>query len=200
MGREMQRRDLELAAVRVAYWRGLLAVPVGLCFLVIGLGNLRWGPFAQDWVFLAGIVATAALVVLVRSYYDANYGRVSFPRRQQLRYDIVTFVLTAAALVGGVLLDGELDLPISLFVICFALSGLAWFAVTVGLTIEHAVVCLALLVVGLLPVWGNLADRVSVGWLPIGAATMVAGLFGHLRLVRTYGSGRRDHEHTDVAA
>jgi len=36
----MDRKGLELAASKVAYLRGLLAVPLGALFLLTGLGNL----------------------------------------------------------------------------------------------------------------------------------------------------------------
>jgi len=39
-------------------------------------------------------------------------------------------------------------------------------------------------VTALLPVWGTLADSVSVAWLPIGVATITAGIFDHRALVR----------------
>ena len=47
-----------------------------------------------------------------------------------------------------------------------------------------------LLVAALLPVWGMLADSVSVAWLPIGAATIAAGIFDRRSLVRAYGPAK----------
>jgi hypothetical protein len=90
-------------------------------------------------------------------------------------------------------LDFRLDLPISIFVISFALAMLAWFAICVRLRAHHLIVWGLLLAVGLLPVWDTLPDRVSVAWLPIGVATIAAGILDHLALRRTFGPAKRHH-------
>ena len=78
---------------------------------------------------------------------------------------------------------------------------LAWFAICVGLKRRHLVIWGALLVVGLLPVWGGLSDKVSVAWLPMGAACIVAGIFDHLALVRSFGPAtERRAENSNVGA
>ena len=196
----MKREDLESAAVRLTYGRGLIAVPAGVGFVLIGLGNLRWGVFANNWIFGASLAGIVAAVLLARRYYDARFGKATFPRGQQLRFDITAGALTVVALIGGVILDSSFDLPVSLFAISCALAMTGWLAATVGLRPHHVVVASALLVAGAIPIWGDLADRVSVAWLPIGLATIVIGLFDHLRLVRTYGSKpTHDAETTHVA-
>lgn len=192
----MQRKELESAAYQLTYGRGLIAVPAGLCAILIGLGNLRWGVFANNWIFVGALAVVLIAVLLARRYYDANFGRVTFARRQQRRFDIAAAVLSALALTGGVLLDSSLDLPVSLFAICVALSMLAWFAVTAQLSPHRIAVAGALLVAGALPVWGDLADPVSVAWLLIGLAVIVIGVLDHAQLVRTYGSARH-HDRRD---
>jgi hypothetical protein len=184
----VERKELESAAVRIRYGRGLIVVPAGVLFIVTGLGNLRWGVFANDWVFILSVACVAAAVLLARRYYDTQFGKVAFPHGRQLRFDVTAAALSAVALVGGVILDSFLDLPVSLFAITFALSALAWLAATVGVRLHHLVVGGALLLGGALPVWGDLDDRVSVAWLPIGCATIVVGLLDHLQLVRDYGA------------
>ncbi len=197
----MQRQELESAALQITYWRGLLAVPAGLCAILIGLGNLRWGVFANDWIFVAALAVVLGAVLLAHRYYDANFGRVTFARRQQRRFDTAAAVLSAVALTGGVLLDSSLDLPVSLFAICAGLSMLVWFAVTAQLSPHRVAVTGALLVAGVLPVWGEVTDPVSIGWLLIGLAVIVLGLLDHAQLVRTYGSARRhDRQDSSVEA
>jgi hypothetical protein len=50
-----------------------------------------------------------------------------------------------------------------------------------------------LLVVGLVPVWDGFDDGISVAWLPIGVATIAAGICDHQRLVRTFGPAEDVH-------
>jgi hypothetical protein len=195
------RKDLESAGVRITYGRGLIAVPFGLCFIVVGLGNLRWALFANNWVFGASLACIAAAALLVLRYYDAHFGKATFPRKQQLRLDVTAAALTAAALIGGVVLDNSLDLSVSLFTMAYALSATAWLASTVGLKLHHIVVAIALLAAGAAPIWGDLADRVSVAWLPIGVATILVGLLDHFDLVRTYRTAPpREDENVHVEA
>lgn len=197
----MQRKELESAAFRITYGRGLIAVPAGLCAVLIGLGNLRWGVFANNWIFMGALAVVLVAVLLARRYYDANFGRATFARGQQRRLDLAAAVLSAVALMGGVLLDSSLELPVSLFAGSAALSMLAWFVVTAQLTPHRVAVAGALLVAGVLPVWGDLADPVSVGWLLIGLAVIVIGLLDHVQLVRTYGSaGHHDRQDSCVEA
>jgi hypothetical protein len=104
-------------------------------------------------------------------------------------------------MIGGPILDASVDLPVSAFAAAFALAMLAWFAICVGLRMRHLIIWGALLVAGLLPVWGALADKISVAWLPIGVATIAAGILDHRALVRAYGPAKDlNHESSDVAA
>jgi len=186
----MERKDLESAAAQVTYLRGLLAVPLGLLFIATGLGNLGWGPFAESWVFIVALALIGGAYLGISRYYNDNYGRATPSRPNQWGYGVASFLLFAAGLVGGTILDHTFDVPVSAFAISFALAMLAWFAICVGLRAHHLVIWGALLVVGLVPVWGSLADKISVGWLPIGVATIVAGLFDHRALVESFGPGR----------
>jgi hypothetical protein len=197
----MERKHLESAAANVTYLRGLLAIPLGLLFILTGLGNLGGDPLGNPWVFLAALLVLAATYLGLNRYYNDHYGRVTPSRGRQLRYTVASFILFGAGLVGGTILDYRLDLPVSLFAAVFALAMLAWFAITVGLRAHHLIIWGGLLVAGLLPVWGALSDRVSVAWLPIGVATITAGVFDHHALVRTYGPAKDlNAEHSNVGA
>ncbi len=197
----MERKQLETAAAHVTHLRGLLAVPLGLLFIVTGLGNLAWGPFVHDWAFVGSVAILAAAALLINRFYQDRYGRVTLTTRQQVRLTVASFILFAAGLVGGTILDSTFDLPVSLFACSFALAMLAWFAICVGLRTHHIVIWGSLLIVGLLPVWGDLPDKVSVAWLPIGVATIAAGLFDHRALVRTFGApAATTRERLDVGA
>jgi hypothetical protein len=197
----MERNDLESAATRITYLRGLLAVPLGLLFILTGLGNLGWGPFVHTWVFVGTLAIIAVAALLIQRFYQERYGRVTLTTRQQVRLTAASFVLFGGGLAGGTILDSTFDVPVSLLACSFALAMLAWFAICVGLRTSHVVIWGALLIVGLIPMWGDLADKVSVAWLPIGVATIAAGIFDHLALVRAYGSpAAMTPEHVDVGA
>jgi hypothetical protein len=114
---------------------------------------------------------------------------------------IASFILFPAAMIGGPILDASFDLPVSAFAAAFALAMLAWFAICVRLKTHHLIIWGALLVAGLLPVWGEVADKISVAWLPIGVATILAGIFDHRALVRACGPAKDlNYESSDVAA
>ena len=197
----MERKDLESAAVDVTSLRGLLAIPIGLLFILTGLGNLGWSPLGHPLAFLGSLLVLAAAYLGINRFYNDNYGRATPSKRRQLRHNVASLVLFGAGLVGGSILDFWFDLPVSLFAAVFALAMLAWFAISMGLKAHHLIIWGALLVAGLLPVWGALPDRVSVAWLPIGVATIAVGIFDHRALVRTYGSAKGlNPENSNVGA
>lgn len=183
----MERRELETAAARATYLRGLTAVPLGMLFLLTGLGNLGWDPVQGPVVFLACLLVLAGAYAGIVRYYNVNYGRVRIAKRLQLRFSIACFACFGTALVGGSLLDFRLDLSINLFVVSFGVAMLVWFAICTGLSKDHFVVWGALIVVGLIPVWGGPVDNAAAGWLPIGVATIIAGILDHHALGRSFG-------------
>jgi hypothetical protein len=189
----MERKDLERAAARIIYLRGLLAVPTGLFLISIGLGNLEWGPFDQLWVIPVAIVVVGASTVAVMRFYVTHYGSVTLPRDQQVRLTAASLLLFLGSIAAGSTIDTRVDLPISVFAVVFGLGMLAWFALCVGLRPHHLVIWGGLLVVGLLPVWGGFDERGAVGFVPVGVATILAGVFDHLALVRTYGPAKDVH-------
>jgi hypothetical protein len=197
----MERKDLEAAAARVTYLRGLLAIPLGGLFIVNGLGNLGWDPLGHPWIFLGSLVVLGAAWLGSNRYYNDHYGRVTRSRRQQVRYAVASLLLFPAAMVGGSVVDSSFALPVSVSAAAFALAMLAWFAICVELRARHLVVWGSLLVAGLVPVWGTLPDKVSVAWLAIGAATVAAGIVDHRALVRAYGPAKDPNlEHGNVGA
>ncbi len=183
----MDRRELETAAARSTYLRGLTALPLGLLFVLTGVGNLGWRPLGNPFAFGASLVVLALAYAGIVRYYNERYGRVRLTKRSEVRFTVVSFACFGIGLVGGSTLDFRLDVPISLFAVTFGAAMLLWSATCVGLRREHLLVWGALIIVGLLPLWGNLHDRASAGWLPVGVATVVAGILDHRALARTFG-------------
>jgi hypothetical protein len=183
----MERRELERSATRVTYLRGLLAVPFGLVLLASAAGNLEWGPYRNGGAFIATVVVLGALGLAIHRWYDQHYGRVRLSASQQRRMTAASFTCFGIGLSLGAYLDFHLDVPVSVSLLLFGIAMLAWFAISVGLRLDHVVVCGALVVLGLVPVWGDLDDRTSVAWLPMGIAVIVLGLLDHRALVRSFG-------------
>lgn len=182
----MDRRTLESAPTRITNLRGLLAIPGGAIFMAIGLGNIGWGPFAHDWFFVLVLLALVASFALINRYYDQRYGRARLSFAGELRNLALTAVFFGAGFIGGLLLDSAVDSSVSLFAIIFAVAMFGWYAVAVGLRLHHTLIWGALLVIGLIPMWGGLDDKVSIAWLPIGLAAIATGIGDHLTLARTY--------------
>lgn len=183
----MERRELEKAAVRSTYLRGLVAVPVGVLWIITGSGNLGWGRLDHPLLFTACVAALGLAVVGIHRYYNRHYGRVRLTPQQQRRYSLVSFLCLAIPMVVGSMLDFRLDLPVSVFAAMFGIGMLVWFATCTGLRPDHLLVWGGLVVIALLPVWGGFDDRASVGWMPIGIATIAVGVLDHRALVRAFG-------------
>jgi hypothetical protein len=200
----MQRRELETAAAKYSYLRGLLYLPLGGLCVLAALGNWEVGPFRHTWVFLLVALAIAAGAALVNRYYKERYGRLTPSTAQQVRAGIAV-VLALALMLGGASLlrshaSWSLDLPVNAVAVCFALVMLVSYAIGIGLEAHHVVVWGTVLVAGALPVW-NGADPSNIGLLLAGAGVIVTGVFDHRLFVRTFGPARAlDYEGGDVAA
>jgi hypothetical protein len=186
----MQRRDLEGAAAKYSYLRGLFFIPLGGLCVLAALGNWAVGPFRHTWVFLlvAGLLAAACLPI--NRYYNEHYGRISPSAKQQVRATIAGAVALAVMVGLSSLLRGRapwsLDLPVNAIAVSFAVILLASYAITVGLHAHHVIIGGTLLVIGALPVWDG-SDPSNVGLLLAGVAFAIDGVFDHRLLMRTFG-------------
>lgn len=190
----MHSSKLEAAATEYTHLKGLFGIPLGFLFVLCALGNWRWGPVSQDWVFLLGVVLIAASCLPISRFYDDNYGRVTLSGRQQVRAGVAA-LLAGPLVFGGSLLmrsraSWSFDLPVNTIAASLGLLMLASYAASVGLRRHHVVICGALLVAGVLPVWTG-ADPSNIGLLLAGVATIVTGIFDHRLLVRTFGPPKR---------
>jgi hypothetical protein len=187
----MRRDELAAAAADVTYLRGLLALPIGVLFVLTGVGNLGWRPLASPWTFGPCLLVLGLAAWRIQLYYNDSFGRVRAARHKQVAYGIATLAL-GIAMLGGSYADFRLDLPISLFAITFGAAMLLSFHLYTGLKQHQVVIWGGLLVLGLVPLWGSFDDRVSVAWIPIGVATFVAGLLDHRLLIATTSARQLD--------
>lgn len=186
----MERKQLESAAVSYPYLRGLFALPLGVIWILTGLSNLEWGPFGHTWVFFGSALVSVAAYLPITRYYEDNYGRVT-PKTRRVRA-VVGTPLAVLVMIGGPILVQELELPVNGLGAAWALVVLTYYTLTVGLKAHHVVIWGSLLVVSLLPIWGDPAtsNAVNVAFLAIGVAAIATGIFDHRFLVRTFGSSR----------
>jgi hypothetical protein len=200
----MQRRNLETAAAKYSYLRGLLFVPPGAVFILAALGNWEVGPLRHTWAFPVAAILVGATCLPITRYYNEAYGRLTPSTRQQVR-GALAVALAPAVIVGGSLLmrsrvDWSLDLPVNATAVSFALVMLISYGIGVGLKVHHVIIWGTLLVVGALPVW-NGADPSNIGLVLAGVALMISGVFDHRLFVRTFGSPKvLNHEDGDVGA
>lgn len=186
----MERDSLIEAGPTYTYLRGLLMIPVGGLFLLVGAGDLEWGPFGNVWVLWTGVAAMVAAFVFANRHYRTSYGKVTLDRAQQMK-DLFWTLGGAVLLVAAATLDARLDLPVNGYVVAYAVVMLGYSYAVIGMKLHHAIIWGGLLVAGLLPMWGEIGNEVAYGLLPMGLATIASGLFDHLRLVARFGSPGR---------
>ncbi len=194
----MDRNSLLEAGPTYTYLRGLLAVPIGVLFLLAGATNLEWGPFGSPWLFWIGALSCLAAGVLVDRWYRRHYGRVTPPRETRIQ-DALWTLFGVAAVIGFAVGDSVLDLPVNGYVLAYALIMFGYIATSIGVQLRHAVVWGAVLLAGFLPVW-NGVDEISVGVLPMGIATVIGGLLDHSVLVANLGPSRVSARNGNVGA
>lgn len=185
----MERRQLATAAAEYPHLRGLFAIPMGLVMIASGLGNLEWGPFRELWAFPVFVLIAGLTCLPIIRFYKQNYGQVTLAKKAQIRAAI-SVALCVPLIFAGSTLDYKTDLPIWGFLAAWALLMLISYGFSVGLKPHHMAVGGTLLVASLIPVWGGLEPglRSNYGLIVAGIAVMVAGIFDHLLLVRTFGS------------
>jgi hypothetical protein len=204
LGKHTRRSELETAAAKYSYLRGLFFVPLGVVFILAALANWEVGPLRHTWAFpiAAAIVATACLPIA--RYYNDNYGRLTPSTRQEVRGAIAVAIALAVMVGGSSLLRSHaawsLDLPVNAVAVSFALVVLISYAIGVGLKAHHVIICAALLLIGAVPVWSG-PDPSNIGLVLAGVAVMVGGVFDHRLFVETFGPPTGlDLEERDVGA
>jgi hypothetical protein len=189
----MERRELEGAAAKYMYLRGLLYLPVGALSVLAALGNWHVGFLRHNWAFLVVAVLIGATCLPITRYYNASYGRLTPSTALQVRAGVAVAIAVAVMFGGSLLLRSRaawsLDLPVNAIAVSFAVVMLISYAIGIGLKPHHVVIWGALLVIGALPVW-NGADPSNIGLLLAGVAVMVDGVFDHRLFVQTFGPSR----------
>ncbi len=183
----MERKTLESAAASYSHLRGLLAIPAGILMILAGPTNMEWLPMGI-WIFWGAALAAGVAYLLIARHYTGNYGRVTPSARTQVKVAVVT-VVNVALINGGINLDFRLDLPVNGTAVAFALTMMISYTVGRVLRTHHVIIFGALLVAGLLPVWGDAGGdiKINVGLVLMGVATITTGIFDNDALKHTFG-------------
>lgn len=190
----MQRKVLESTAATYPYRQGLWAIPMGFMMFLTGVSNLEHGP--RPLLLLAMLLGGLGLCWLVSqriaSFYRENYGEVQPSHSRHVRHAIAIAAWIIVLFVGGShWLFWSADSPRCIYLAAFALATLTYYAILVGLRAHHIIIWGAVLIAGLLPLWGGLdADRDAIAMFPLGVAFLVSGLLDQLLLVRSFAATR----------
>lgn len=134
------------------------------------------------WIFLGAVAIAAVGYFVINHYYVTTFGRVDPSTRTKVHLGLYT-VFASLAIGAGLLIDTQLVLPVSTFGAVFGISVLAYYRAMVGLRNYHWVFLGGLVLLSLVPVWGDVDDKVSLAMIPIGLATIGVGVFDHRDLV-----------------
>lgn len=187
----MDRRQLEAAGAGypLVHVQGLYAVPAGLLWFLIGLSNVEERRVAGP-ILVAGFLLCLVGVAGAGLFYRRTYGRVTPTRERQVRYYVAFaagfVVFIAADQLARSILGRPPTVGVSTMAAAWALGSLAFYAMSSGLRAHHVVIWGALLIAGLLPVWGTGVDRDAMAAFPIGLATIVSGVFDHRLIAQTF--------------
>jgi hypothetical protein len=171
----MKREELETAAAKYSYQRGLLALPLAAMLAVSALANAHAIP---SWVFVPALVLAAAAAHVILRRYEDRYGRLNPSPRMERRATAAGALAIAIMVAGSFALR---DAPVNAIAIPFALLMLAAYAVGVGLSPHHVVIWGALILTG--TIWTD--D--NAGLAMAGGALALNGLLDHRSFTRRFG-------------
>jgi hypothetical protein len=190
-------KQIRFVATNYYNLQGLRAVPLGLCLLLVSLwANALQYPARDFLVPVASMVVSAILLFAIDRYYLRAFGRV---RRtpESLRLEWMIGVVGGILALGAFWLDTTARLPVSLLGAVFAAGLLADYIRMTWLVKGRSLLYYplgAILMAGvsllplIVPEWwhavGLRSQMIGIAIL-IGIFCMLAGVWGHIYLVRT---------------
>lgn len=190
----MDTRAMTAVGGRYYNLRGLNSLPTGLIFIAAGVFNMP--PVGDEPVstsapwFVAALVLAALGYYAAHHYYATHFGRVE-PTTGTLTRVAVYTVLGAVLICGGITLDMQRDLPVCFFGAAFGISLVVYYRMLDVLQTYHVVLLGGFTAACLLPLWGQVDDKVSTAMIPMGLVTIAVGLLDHRDLVASMERARR---------
>jgi hypothetical protein len=186
-------RDLRMVRDVTAnffFWQGLRWVPLGVALIVLALASTvgardaAWAP----WVMRGTLALALWLSTTVAGrYYRRTFGAVRALPGLHTRRTAIKWLVVYPAMVGAMILDGTLELPVFLSGFAFAAGIVAYRHSTGGGRAHYLAAAGALAVIALLPLTGLVPTGRAlfspfIGLL--GAIYVVGGVLDHHELVR----------------
>ncbi len=172
--------------------QGLKIVPIGV-FMLLDAGYI-WltrntlliddHPVAATLIIVGLLVFVAVASSLINRYYLANFGRVRLTKPQETRRNRIILLI---AMIGAVLLDMWLKLPILLTGLVF--SGFVWAGLTHLGKARRDYLWAGLLIAltTFLPLFGlNIRESLNVFIAVIGVVMLLTGLLDHYKLQQLF--------------
>jgi hypothetical protein len=190
--------EVRFVATNYSNLQGLRVVPLGLCLVLVSLwANGLQHPLKNLFVLVVSIVGSMLLLFAIDRYYLHAFGRVQrTPESRRLEWLV--------SLVGGILalgafwLDASVIMPVSLIGLVFAVGLLADYIRITWLVkgrflLYYPLGAILMAGVSVLPLlggsnwwqaWGLKNQMLGIA-IAVGIYTIIAGLWGHIFLVRT---------------
>jgi len=197
----MQSRYQEIRFIAANYSRlqGLREVPVGMLVVFVSVWAIyNHGPTADLTAPLLASFVALLLYWLTDRYYNRVFGQVKQTPSQRRRDFISSFAFSILALLAFALDTTEI-LPISALGLVFAAAlyeDFRWATQSVrseaiAFFPENFVAAVMILVVSILPVFSiswweavGIKSQVMGVFMVIGIVLILAGIWGHLRIIR----------------
>lgn len=193
-------KEIRFVATNYYNLQGLRTVPLSILLVLVCLwaNGLQYPISIQSWLILAlEVVISIVLFYAIDRYYMRAFGRVKrTPESRRLEWLVSS--------VGGILalaafwLDNSFKLPLSLIGLIFGAGMLADYIRITWLVkgrylLYYPIGAVLMVVVSLLPLlglpdwWHTLGIKAQIFAIPmiIGIYSIIAGIWGHLFLVRT---------------
>ena len=204
--------QIQFVAANYSRLQGLKEVPVGMLVVFVSVWAMyNQGPTANLTAPLLALIGSALLYWLTGRYYSRAFGQVKQTRSQRNREIISSIAFSILALLAF-WLDTAVQIPFCALGLVFAAALFEnfWRATEVvrknaiALFPENFAAAILILIVSILPVldlkwwqaFGMKSQVVSV-FMVIGIVIILAGIWGHVRIVRTLPVGEaKPDDHT----
>ena len=179
--------------------QGLREVPVGMLIVFVSVWAIyNHGPSANLTAPFLAVFVAALLYWLTDLYYNRTFGRVKQTRHQRNREIIVSILFSVLALLAF-WLDTAIEIPFCALGLVFAAALFEnfWRATesvrseAIALFPENLAAAILILVISILPLFGifwwqvfGLKSQVVSVVMVIGIVIVLAGIWGHLRILR----------------
>ena len=197
----MQNRYAQIQFIAANYSRlqGLREVPVGMLVVFVSVWAMyNQGPTSDLTAPLLATVGAALLYWLAGRYYDRTFGRVKQTPHQR-KLEVISSIAFSVLAILAFWLDTAVQIPFCALGLVFAAALLEnfWRATesvrkeAVALFPENFVAATLILVVSILPAFGlnwwealGMKSQVVSVFMVIGVIIVLAGIWGHVRIVR----------------